>query len=84
MGEIVRTFKAVTAYQIRHSEGTPCFAWQADYYATIIRSETVLQQVRRYMEQRIGSRKPLPDMDEIRRQLGWNITDIAGTNPRRK
>jgi len=49
LGEIVRTFKAVTAYQIRHGEGTPWFAWQADYYETVIRSETALQQVRRYI-----------------------------------
>ena len=51
LGEIVRTFKAVTAYQIRHCEGTPWFAWQADYYETIIRSETALQQVRRYISE---------------------------------
>jgi putative transposase len=30
--EVVRTFKAATSYQIRHSEGNPWFAWQDNYW----------------------------------------------------
>ncbi len=47
--EIVRVFKAATTYQIRHSEGKPWFAWQDEYYDTVIRTEAALQQIRRYI-----------------------------------
>jgi putative transposase len=47
--EIVRVFKAVTAYTIRRSEGKPWFAWQEDYYDEIIRTEAALQQIRQYI-----------------------------------
>jgi len=42
------------------------------------------QQVRSYMEQRIGSRKPLPEMEEIRRQLGWVLSEIGRSGTPRK
>ncbi len=35
------------------------------------------QQVRSYMEQRISSRKPPPSMQEIRRNLGWELIEMA-------
>ena len=41
--------KAATSYQIRRSEGKPWFAWQDDYYETVIRSEASLQQIRQYI-----------------------------------
>ncbi len=47
--QIIRAFKAVTSYQIRRSEGKPGFAWQADYYDAIIRTEAAFQQIRRYI-----------------------------------
>src|SRR3989442_12323056 len=47
--EIIRVFKAATSYQIRRSESKPWFAWQDDYYKTVIRSEAALQQIRRYI-----------------------------------
>ena len=47
--EIVRVLKAATSYQIRRSEGKPWFAWQDDYYETVIRSEASLQQIRQYI-----------------------------------
>jgi REP element-mobilizing transposase RayT len=47
--EIIRVFKAATSYQIRRSEGQPWFAWQDDYYETVIRSEAALQQIHRYI-----------------------------------
>ena len=47
--EIIRVFKAATSYQIRRSEGKPWFAWQDDYYETVISSEAALQQIRRYI-----------------------------------
>ena len=47
--EIVRVFKAVTSYQIRRCEGKPWFAWQDDYYDSVIRTEAALQQIRRYI-----------------------------------
>jgi putative transposase len=47
--EIVRLFKAATPYQIRHSEGEPWFAWQDDYYDTVIKTEVALQRIRQYI-----------------------------------
>ena len=49
--EIVRAFKAATSYHIRHSEGKPWFAWQDDYYDSVIRTEAALQQIRRYIRE---------------------------------
>ncbi len=49
--EIVRVFKAATSYHIRRSEGKPWFAWQDDYYETVIRTEAALQQIRRYIRE---------------------------------
>src|SRR5712691_20609 len=40
--EIVRVFKAATSYYIRRSEGKPWFAWQEEYYDSVIRSEEAL------------------------------------------
>jgi putative transposase len=47
--EIVRVFKAATSYHIRRSEGQPWFAWQEEYYDSVIRTEAALQQIRRYI-----------------------------------
>ncbi len=49
LGEIIRVFKAATSYHIRRSEGKPWFAWQDDYYDSVIRTEAALQQIRRYI-----------------------------------
>ncbi len=49
LGEIIRVFKAATSYHIRRSEGKPWFAWQEDYYDSVIRTEAALQQIRRYI-----------------------------------
>ncbi len=42
-------FKAATSYQIRRSQGNPWFAWQDDYYDTVIQTEAALQQIRQYI-----------------------------------
>lgn len=34
------------------------------------------QQVRQYMEDRQREHKPLPDQNEIRRQLGWDLIEM--------
>jgi REP element-mobilizing transposase RayT len=47
--ETMRVFKAATSYLIRRSEGKPWFAWQDDYYETVISSEAALQQIRHYI-----------------------------------
>ena len=49
LGEIIRVFKAATSYQVRRCEGNPWFAWQEDYYDTVIRTEAALQEIRRYV-----------------------------------
>ncbi len=49
LGEIVRTFKGATTYQVRHTEGTPWFVWQEEYYDAIIRTDAALQQFRQYI-----------------------------------
>ena len=51
LGQIIRVFKAATSREVRHTEGQPWFAWQEDYYESIIRTEAVLQQVRRYVHE---------------------------------
>jgi putative transposase len=47
--EIIRVFKAATSYHIRRLEGKPWFAWQDDYYDSVIRTEAALQQIRQYI-----------------------------------
>lgn len=47
--EIIRVFKAATSYQIRRAEGKPWFAWQDEYYDTVIQSEITLQRIRQYI-----------------------------------
>jgi putative transposase len=50
ISEIVRGFKTFSARQInkiRHTQGTP--VWQRNYYEHIIRDETALQNIRRYV-----------------------------------
>jgi REP element-mobilizing transposase RayT len=47
--EIVRVFKAATSYQVRHTQGKPWFAWQDDYFDTVIKTEVALQRIRQYI-----------------------------------
>ena len=47
--EIVRVFKAATSYEVRRSEGQPWFAWQEEFYDSVIRTEAALQQIREYI-----------------------------------
>lgn len=35
-------------------------------------------QVRTWMQQRQAERAPLPSIEEIRRQLGWNLIPSTG------
>ena len=49
LGQIIRTFKALTCYQIRRSPGQPWFAWQDEYYDSVIRTDAALQRVRQYI-----------------------------------
>ena len=43
------------------------------------------QQIRHYLQARIDERKPLPPMDEIRRQLGWELQiDALGSIDRER
>ncbi|MFL5657677.1 MAG: transposase [Ktedonobacteraceae bacterium] len=47
--EIVRVFKAATSYHIRRSEGQPWFAWQEEYYDSVVRTDAASQQIRQYI-----------------------------------
>jgi hypothetical protein len=42
------------------------------------------QQVRQYLEQRIESRTPPPSMEEIRRNLGWGLIEMARQSTARR
>jgi hypothetical protein len=42
------------------------------------------QDVRAYLKQRIESRKPPPDMKEIRRNLGWELIEMARNSAARR
>lgn len=48
LGEIMRTFKGMTSYQI-HKAGIASFAWQGQFFASIIRDEVKLERARRYI-----------------------------------
>jgi putative transposase len=48
LGEIVRTFKAVTARHIRTS-GMPNFRWQERFHDYIIRNDSALNLIRQYI-----------------------------------
>ncbi|MGE5302527.1 MAG: transposase [Alphaproteobacteria bacterium] len=49
LGEIVRTYKAVSARTIRQTENS-AFAWQRNYYEHIIRNEESLNRIRQYIQ----------------------------------
>jgi putative transposase len=49
LGAIVRSFKAASSRLIRTS-GLPEFAWQANYYEHVIRTDLALDQTREYIE----------------------------------
>ncbi len=49
LGQVLRTFKGATTYQIRHQEGKPWFAWQASYWASQLLTEAHVQRVRHYI-----------------------------------
>lgn len=42
------------------------------------------EQVREYMQRRQAEHRPLPDLKEIRRQLGWDLAQLGsiGTCPK--
>lgn len=48
LGEIVRTFKAATSRLI-HKEGCEEFAWQRNYYESIVRNDAQLTAIRTYI-----------------------------------
>ncbi len=48
LGEIVRTFKAATSRLI-HKEGCEEFAWQRNYYESILRNDVQLTAIRNYI-----------------------------------
>ena len=40
------------------------------------------EEVRQYMQQRQAEHKPPPDLQTIRRQLGWELLPAAGSSIR--
>jgi putative transposase len=48
LGEIVRTYKAVSTHVIRQSFN-PGFAWQRNYYEHVIRDDLSLERIRDYI-----------------------------------
>ncbi len=48
LGEIIRTFKAVTTYSIRKA-GLVEFAWQRNYHEHIVRNERELAGIQQYI-----------------------------------
>jgi len=48
LGEIIRAFKAVCAYQI-HKNISIKFSWQRNYYEHIVRNEESLNKIREYI-----------------------------------
>ncbi len=50
LGQIVRTFKAASTRLIRKN-GSSSFAWQENYWATVISSKEHLKNIRQYIDQ---------------------------------
>jgi len=50
LGQIVRTFKAASTSLIRKN-GSPSFAWQGNYWLTVISSQEHLNNIRQYLDQ---------------------------------
>ena len=48
LGEMIRTFKAATSRLI-HKEGCEEFAWQRNYYESIVRNDEQLNSIRTYI-----------------------------------
>ena len=47
-------------------------------------SQPTKHEIRAYLKQRIESRKPPPDMKEIRRNLGWQLIEMARNGTARR
>jgi hypothetical protein len=47
-------------------------------------SQPTKQEIRAYLEKRVESRKPLPDMKEIRRHLGWEPVETVRNGTARR
>lgn len=50
LGEVVRSFKALSTQSVRRQHAYTSFAWQRNYYEHVIRTEQALQAVRQYIE----------------------------------
>jgi len=48
LGEVVRTYKAVSTRTIRQAANA-AFAWQRNYYEHVIRDEDSLRRIREYI-----------------------------------
>jgi REP element-mobilizing transposase RayT len=48
LGEMIRTYKAVSTRMIRQT-ANPDFAWQRNYYEHIVRNEESLNRIREYI-----------------------------------
>jgi len=48
LGEIIRTFKAITAYRI-HKAGISDFKWQRNFYEHVIENDDNLNRIRQYI-----------------------------------
>ena len=49
LGNIIRTFKALTTYRVRRL-GMPRFCWQRNHYEHVIRNESDLGEIREYIQ----------------------------------
>jgi len=48
LGEIIRTFKAITAYRI-HKAGRSDFKWHRNFYEHVIENDNDLNRIRQYI-----------------------------------
>jgi predicted dithiol-disulfide oxidoreductase (DUF899 family) len=49
-----------------------------------LQDNSTKQLVRQFMAQRLAQRAPLPSIEEIRRQLGWNLVERAASDGARR
>jgi putative transposase len=62
LGEVVRTFKAVTARRLRLA-GPADFGWQRNYYEHIVRTDGALARIRQYIAANPAARPHDPDQE---------------------
>jgi len=89
-GRTVLRIVAETGWQQLLPLADASFRWSAGFPQPIRRfvmahyNQPTKREIRMYMERRAESKKPPPDMKEIRRILGWELVEMARNGTQRR